>query len=188
MFRKRSHCWRSLMYMGNMPSRGLEDSITGDATALSFFKVFRNACNSKVTLRKSVKRDRKPFLLSFCLIPYLDQRFFGSCAQGPNSVLNMQWGSSEDGGGFWFSQTQGEIKYKDLYNHYHRTLQMITSLFFCQDVKLLTFSWLLYLFTCLNIWDLSNCSFATFLQCLLAAFSQCNIIGVIIVSCSFKTA
>lgn len=71
-----------------MPSGGLEDSITGDATTLSFFKMFSNACNSKVTLSKSVKRDRKSFLLSFCLIPHLDQRFFGPCAHGPNSVLN----------------------------------------------------------------------------------------------------
>lgn len=41
MFRKRYHLWRRLIYIVSMPSEILEDNITGDATAVSFFKVFR---------------------------------------------------------------------------------------------------------------------------------------------------
>lgn len=41
MFRKRYYLWRSLIYIVNMPFKSLEDSITGDATAVPFFKVFR---------------------------------------------------------------------------------------------------------------------------------------------------
>jgi len=113
MFRKRYHIWRSLIYIVDMPSESLEDSITGDATAYPSSRYLEDHLQQLRDTKQKAKRARKYFLASTCLICLLQQGSFRPCAQRPKSVQKQK-----NGGGFWFSQTQGKTPYEDLYNYY----------------------------------------------------------------------
>ena len=82
MFRKKYHLWRSLIYIVNMPSESLEDSITGDATAVSSSRCLENRLQQLSHTKQYSEESQEIFPPFFLFNPPLGERVLQALCTG----------------------------------------------------------------------------------------------------------